>query len=168
MHDTSDKIAVRTFRQILFWPLQLMPMSAPRAQHWRAREDHSDWTLLEDDFPSDVGRDHERHYREFVAFLPHVQRFLYGERGGAASYGDSPLRVYRRKNISAVRVRAPDETVSRTFRVKHADIYFFFDADVIIPVIEIQADDIDLDVALDTMKQLEAQLMMRNYEGFLK
>jgi preprotein translocase subunit SecY len=23
-------------------------------------------------------------------------------------------------------------------------------------------------VALDTMKQLEAQLMMRNYEGFLK
>jgi hypothetical protein len=109
--------------------------------------------LLEDDFPTDVARYRERHYREFVAFLPHVQRFLYGERGGAASYGESPLRVYRRKNISAVRVRAPDETESRTFRVKHADVYFFFDADVIIPVIEIQAEDIDLDVALDTMNR---------------
>jgi len=153
MDEMSTKVAVRTFRQILFWPLQLMPLTEARSVHWRVLEDHPDWTLLEDDFPSDISRYRERHYREFVAFLPHVQRFLYGERGGAASYGESPLRVYRRKNISAVRVRAPDETVSRTFRVKHADIYFFFDADVMIPVIEIWADDIDLDVALDTMNR---------------
>jgi len=153
MSESSETIMVRRFRQILFWPLQLMPLSAPRAQHWHAFEDHADWMLLEDDFPSDVKRYRERHYREFVAFLPHVQRFLYGERGGAASYGESPLRVYRRKNIAAVRVRAPGETQSRTFRVKHADVYFFFDADVMIPVIEIWADDIDLDVALDVMNR---------------
>ncbi|MCW2317668.1 hypothetical protein SAMN06265338_101756 [Rhodoblastus acidophilus] len=153
MDGTSDKIMVRRFRQILFWPLQLMPLAEPRAQHWRALEDHPDWTRLEDDFPNEVERYRERHYREFVAFLPHVQRFLYGERGGAASYGESPLRIYRRKNIAAVRVRAPGEAESRTFRVKHADVYFFFDADVMIPVVEIWADDIDLDVALDVMNR---------------
>ena len=54
------------------------------------------------------GEFQERHYSEFVAFLPHVQRFLYGA-GPAArrvrpSYGDSPIKVFRRDDIAQVRM----------------------------------------------------------------
>ena len=37
------------------------------------------WRELADEYASDAGSFHERHYNEFVLFLPYVQRFLYGE-----------------------------------------------------------------------------------------
>jgi hypothetical protein len=65
------------FRQILLWPLQLMPLAAGFQ---------------------------ERHYNEFVTFLPYVQQFLYGEgrcaqHSGAADAGP-PMRVFRRRDIA--------------------------------------------------------------------
>ncbi len=46
-----------------------------------------------------------------------------------------------------------------TILINQTNANFFFGGTSILIVIG---------VALDTMKQLEAQLMMRNYEGFLK
>ncbi|HUO54850.1 MAG TPA: hypothetical protein VMU18_08925 [Rhodoblastus sp.] len=145
---------VEKFRQILFWPLQLMPLPDKSDVHWRQLDGDPNWMLLDDDFPSDPALYQERHYREFVSFLPHVQRFLYGERSKSArSYGESPLLVYRRTDIKAVRVRTPGEAKFRTFRVDHADVFFFYDADVMIPVVEISAEEIELHVAMDTVNR---------------
>ena len=132
----ADGIHVHEFHQILIWPLQLMPLKkgSDLTSHW--------------DF---IARDpllyQERHYREFVAFLPHVQRFLYGERAsrtGRTTYGESPMRIYRRNDISAVRVYFDAASDPLTLEVVHADLYFFFDVDVVIPVVEIKAHGLSL------------------------
>ncbi|WP_374545907.1 hypothetical protein [Rhodoblastus sp.] len=145
---------VEKFRQILFWPLQLMPLAESGDVHWRQLDGDPNWMLLDDDFPSDPAQYQERHYREFVSFLPHVQRFLYGERSKSTrSYGESPLLVYRRTDIKAVRMRAPGDADFRVFTVEHADVFFFYDADVMIPVIEISAENIPLDAAMETINR---------------
>ena len=104
---------VRHFRQILLWPLQLMPIrkGAQIQRHWELLERDAagnPWRCVEDEFTGDPGQFQERHYSEFVAFLPYVQRFLYGEggiRGGAA--GESPIRVFRRGDVTQVRLVYP-------------------------------------------------------------
>src|SRR5689334_14181275 len=101
---------VRHFRQHLVWPLQLMPAA-------EGSQIHKHWEALATPGPGNPGSEGadestgdptcfaERHYREFVAFLPHVQQFLYGEReSGRAGYGASPMRVFRRRDIAAMRV----------------------------------------------------------------
>ncbi len=141
---------VRQFRQILIWPLQLMPLPAGETirnhcEFLEAEADKGVWRELQDEFPQDAGQYQERHYREFVSFLPHVQRFLYGERSshsGRTTYGESPLRIFRRADVKRVRIRFRDDPTPMTLEVAHADLYFFFDVDVVIPVIEISAEDL--------------------------
>jgi hypothetical protein len=141
---------VRQFRQILIWPLQLMPLNASETMqnHWELLESEADggvWRELEDEFPQDAGQYQERHYREFVSFLPHVQRFLYGERAslsGRTTYGESPLRIFRRSDVKRVRVRFRGDPAPLTLEVAHADLYFFFDVDVVISVVEISAENL--------------------------
>ena len=68
---------VRHFRQILMWPLQLMPLAdgGPFQNH-RQLLDRTDvdnpWRELADEFSGDPEQFHERHYSEFVTFLPYV------------------------------------------------------------------------------------------------
>ena len=76
---------VRHFRQILLWPLQVMPLD-PRAaapsRYWDLfdpRHPESRWRELEQTFGQHPVAFRERYYKEFVTFLPYVQRFLYGE-----------------------------------------------------------------------------------------
>ncbi|TAK48927.1 MAG: hypothetical protein EPO23_05580 [Xanthobacteraceae bacterium] len=155
---TSD-VQVRQFRQILVWPLQLMPLKKDSGidNHWdyltgAAGAGH--WEELEDDFPGDPSLYQERHYREFAAFLPHVQRFLYGERAsrsGRATYGESPIRIFRRTDIKAARLFFRGEDDPLDVEVVHADLYFFFDVDVVIPVVEIVATDVPLGRAQDIL-----------------
>ena len=108
---------VRHFRQILMWPLQLMPMdSADQRNPGRVQtpweyldqcEGPNPWLELVDDFNVDPAQFQERHYREFVTFLPHVQRFLYGQARSVVSkvgFGESPIRVFRRNDVSACRM----------------------------------------------------------------
>ncbi len=96
---------VTQFREILLWPLQLMPLKEGLQihHHWELLTASGDgrWEELLDEFVVDPAQFQERHYREFVTFLPHVQRFLYGEgsKSGHSEYRESPLRVYRRKDI---------------------------------------------------------------------
>jgi hypothetical protein len=78
---------VRQFRQILLWPLQLIPPQRGTQAHdgdlLAAIADGADsrWAEITDAFPDDPSLLQEHVYREFVSFLPHVQRFLRHHRG---------------------------------------------------------------------------------------
>lgn len=151
---TAAGLQVEGFRQIVIWPLQLMPTPSGRAP-WEsllADDGAGRWRELEDDFPEDSALYQERHYREFVAFLPHVQRFLYGERAsrsGRSTYGDSPIRIFRRDDVAAVRVTPTRGASPLTLGVVHVDLYFFYDVDVTILVVEIEGSDLPLSTVQD-------------------
>ena len=145
--------AVQHFRQALLWPLRLMPTEAAQARHhgpWQVLRDMGDkspWQEVVDEYTGDASRFHERHYNEFVSFLPYVQRFLYGEgraRGTAGNDGDSPMRVFRRNDIAAVRLAARPGDAPVTLQVVHTDLYFFFDIDVVMLNVEVGADNLSL------------------------
>ena len=50
------------------------------------------------EFLIDPSEFQERHYREFVTFLPHVQRVLYGEGAVGAGPSSGNLRFLSRAN----------------------------------------------------------------------
>ncbi|AMC34405.1 hypothetical protein [Janthinobacterium sp. B9-8] len=163
MADAAETI-VRHFRQILIWPLQLMPLAQPvgsgavMGRHWELMnqllDEDSPWQMRPSVFDMDPQAFQERHYREFVTFLPYVQRFLYGEgaaeAGSTASYGGSPLHVFRRHDICTVRMHYKDGT-RQDFKVAHIDLYFFYDIDIVILAFEILADNVPLSRVQDTL-----------------
>lgn len=151
---------IRHFRQILVWPLQLMPLKegAQIQDHWEILQkpgDDNPWQEVQDEFanPTDF---QERHYNEFVAFLPFAQRMLYGEgKGCGAPGGESPIRVFRRKDVAKARVTFPDAGESRyELAVAHVDLYFFHDLDVAILVVEVSADELPLERAHEILFRL--------------
>ena len=150
-------IQVRHFRQILLWPLRLMPLvrssadTRPRRTPWqilRELGEDSPWREVVDEYTGDSARFHERHYNEFVSFLPYVQRFLYGDGRGRRNAGgrdaDAPMRVFRREDVAQVRVRARPGDAPFTLDVVHVDLYFFFDVDVVLLNVELGANDLSL------------------------
>lgn len=150
---------VRHFRQTVLWPLQLMPVR-PGSQvqrHWEVLDnlrERSPWRELADEFCEDPGQFQERHYREFVTFLPYVQRFLYGSSVGQEASrhdGEASIRVYRRSDVCFVRLRLQAGAPEVTFRVAHVDLHFFLDADVVMLAFEMHADNVPLDVVQDTL-----------------
>jgi hypothetical protein len=154
----SDK-RVRHFRQILLWPLQLMPIRASSQiqEHWELLEQAGEgnpWCEVADEFTGDAAHFQERHYNEFVTFLPYVQRLLYGE-GTQARPGKeacaSLMRVFRRCDVARVRTTARDGDAPLEFSVAHVDLYFFFDIDVVLLNVEIYADDLPLYQVQDTL-----------------
>jgi hypothetical protein len=156
--EQQPKRTVRHFRQIVLWPLQLMPLreSAQIQQHWEMLKqggEGSPWREVQDEFTGDPDQFQDRHYAEFVTFLPYVQRFLYGESAARGSRGaESPIRVFRRSDIARVRLTFPgDEANPLECEVAHVDLYFFYDIDVVILTIEIVAEDIDLARAQDAL-----------------
>lgn len=160
----SRAVVVRHLRQILLWPLRLMPLvrpgsgDKPRRTPWQILRDlgeASPWREVVDEYTGDTARFHERHYNEFVSFLPYVQRFLYGEgRGGRAAGGrdaDAPMRVFRREDIAKVRVRPRPDAEPFTLEVVHVDLYFFFDVDVVLLNVELGADNLSLTQAQEQL-----------------
>src|SRR5205809_5036707 len=129
----ETKIACH-FRQILLWPLQLVPIreGAQIQEHWALLEragGGNPWGEVRDAFSCDPTQFQQRHYSEFVTFLPYVRRFLYGEGKGRGSAGaiDSPIRVFRRNDIAAVRVTfLPPDVTPVTLGVAHIDLCFFY------------------------------------------
>ena len=165
----SAGLNVRHLRHVLLWPLRLMPMPRSpdaRARHrtpWQVLRDlgeASPWRELVDEYTGDSTRFHERHYNEFVTFLPYVQRFLYGEgrsrhnragHSGDARDADAPMRVFRRHDIASVRVVARPGDAPLTLAVVHVDLYFFFDVDVVLLNVELGADNLSLAQAQDQL-----------------
>jgi len=163
----SRDLLVRHFRQIVVWPLQLMPVSAgPVQRHWELLDAAPDceWAEVVDEFCEDPQAFQERHYREFVTFLPYAQRFLYGSSAGqerSRRRGEGSIRTYRRRGIHAARITFERGGPAWTFRVAHADLRFFLDADVALLAFEMHASDLPLDVAQNTMFRFG-----RAYPGF--
>jgi len=152
---------VRQFRQILLWPVQLLsPGDGTHIQkHWELLERAGEhpWKEVDDEFTGDPRQFQERHYHEFVTFLPYVQRFLYGDELGGRrgkGYGDSPMKVYRRHDVAKVRVAYDDAPRETEFDVAHIDLYFFYDLDIAILVVEISAENMTLARAQDTIFRL--------------
>lgn len=95
---------VEKFREIVLWPVQLLPHHEDTQiqNHWEclsATSTDSVWNEVADEFSVDPANFKERHYKEFVTFLPFVQRFLYGEGGGSdgdGRFGRLPIHVFRR------------------------------------------------------------------------
>jgi hypothetical protein len=154
--------AVHHLRQTLLWPLRLMPTAQPRHAHrgpWQVLRDLGDaspWREEVDEYTGSSDRFHERHYNEFVSFLPYVQRFLYGDgrkgrQAGTDSGSDSPMRVFRRSDVAAVRVVARPGDAPITLQVVHVDLYFFFDVDVVLLNVEVGADDLSLPQAQEIL-----------------
>jgi len=166
--DTSDVceavaldrgVVVRHFRQIVLWPLQLMPIrdDLPIQKHCdfiQTQGLNNLWREVEDEFTGDPSQFQERHYSEFITFLPSVQRFLYGEGTGRGPgiNQESPIRVFRRTDVAQVRMTYPDPgTLPIIFEVAHVDLYFFYDIDIVILAMEILADGLPLACVEDTM-----------------
>ena len=122
---------VRHFRQIVLWPVQLMPLRRGEQvqRHWEALEEIPDnaWREVVDKFSSDPAEFQERHYKEFVTFLPYVQRFLYGARVGQESSrrdGEPSMHVYRRDDVRKVRVVYDASGTTQEFGVGHVHVSF--------------------------------------------
>lgn len=155
----SRQIMVRHFRQIIVWPIQLMPLR-PNEQvqrHWEALERieaENPWKELVDEFGADADCFQERHYKEFVTYLPYVQRFLYGSTVGQEAtrkgHGEAGMRVFRRADVAQVRI-SYDDGARLSFDVAHVDLYFFLDADVAVLVLEMHANDLSLERMQDTL-----------------
>lgn len=158
---TAAGLRVSHFRQILLWPVHLMPLNEGAAiQDYWARiantEATNPWREVADEFTGDPAQFQERHYNEFVSFLPAVQRFLYGQGIGKAvrhGYGESPIRVLRRHDVAQVRVTLSAGGPPIVFEIAHVDLYFFFDIDVAMLAVEIHADDLPLETVQETMFQ---------------
>ncbi len=164
---------VKHFRQVLLWPLRLMPVQGPggtaRTRPWQVLRDlsaqadagsagaASPWRELIKEYTGASDQFHERHYNEFVTFLPYVQRFLYGEgrtsrgtdsaetaRGGAHTEADSPMRIFRRTDVAQVRVQAKPGDAPITLDIVHTDLYFFLDVDLVLLNAEVSANYLSL------------------------
>jgi hypothetical protein len=151
---------VRHFHQILLWPLELLLAGqrrddAPPWQQLLRGKASQTWREVDDEFPGEPALFQERHYGEFVTFLPYVQRFLYGE--GATrpgGLGKSPIHVLRRTDVTRARLMYPGETDPLILDVLHVDLYFFFDIDVIILVVELAGHELPLARAQATLYRL--------------
>jgi hypothetical protein len=152
----SDRI-VRQFRQILVWPLHLNSAGQGRYhRHWETLEamPGHPWVLHDNEMSAGEGHFHERHYREFVAFLPYVQRFIYGYRTrteSGASERHLSMRIYRRRDVAAVRICLHPGQAPITLSIKHVDLYFLNDLDIVLLNIEVAASNILLDTARELM-----------------
>jgi len=144
----------------LLWPLEFMRVGADdqEAAPWQPLLEGraaGTWRAVDDEFPAEPALFQERHYSEFVTFLPYVQRFLYGEgatRG--ASRGKSPIRVLRRTDVTHARLMYPGEPEPVVLDVVHVDLYFFFDIEVMILVVEVAGGALPLARVQDTLYRL--------------
>lgn len=155
---TAGNRIARHFRQIVLWPIQLIADSGARGRESPdvlfERLGAGNWELVDDEFGVEGDAFQERHYREFVAFLPHVQRFLYGDAPGSLrglGKGDAPLRVYRRTDVAAVRMVLAEGAEPVTCQVAHVDLHFFHDVDAVILAFEFFASDLPLSVVNEIM-----------------
>jgi hypothetical protein len=162
-HASSDGdrgAIVSHFREILLWPVQLMAageagMPQNHAARMASLGPDCPWREVVDEFTGNPTEFQERHYNEFVTFLPPVQRFLYGSgRNARTAAGRGPMTVLRRHDIAAFRVKLLGENEPITLRVAHVDLYFFYDLDIAILAVELFASDLPLSTVQNVMFQL--------------
>ena len=147
----EDKI-VREFRHMLLWPLQLRRLgrASPFKNPWEAlAANPGPWkevkdNLLVDDDSCQIG------YREFVYFLPYVQRFLYGF-GESDAQTPSSLQMFKRDDIAKAHVRLSEDSMPLEFDVERLRLIFFYDVDIALLAFEIVGRDMALADVVDTV-----------------
>jgi hypothetical protein len=156
------------YRQMVIWPLQLMPVRAGQVQrHWElldAQVGLSAWRKMRDAFSPEAGGFRERHYREFVTFLPYVQRLLYGTAAGqeaASAEGSESLHIYTRDDVRRVRLTLQRGLPARELTIGRIQLYFFLDSDIAMLVFEMYADNLLLNEVQDIQFRFG-----RAYPGF--
>ena len=147
-----DRPQVRQLRQVLLWPLRLMPLPADgTSRPWELLD--ANWREVVDEYTGDAEDFHERHYNEFVTFLPYVQRFLYGD--GRATRGahaaGSPMRLFRRRDVARVRLVSTPGAAPLLLDIVHVDLVFFFNIDLVMLNVEVRADALPLAQAQDLL-----------------
>lgn len=163
MNAASDSSRmVRYFREVLFWPVQLMPLGVGGSAqpHWKLLAqggENNPWRRLEDRFQPGAPDFEERHYKEFVAFLPYVQRFIYGEshsrmsHGGDDPPGGSAIRIFRRYDVAAVRMVLHEGDAPIALTVEHVELWFFEDINLAFLKLEVAGTDLRLADACDLL-----------------
>ncbi len=152
MTQPGAPVVVREFRHILLWPLQLRRMSRVSgfATPWEALKAHpGPWQAVKDNLLVD-DETGVSGYREFVYFLPYVQRFLYGF-GEADAKTPSSLTVFRRDDVARVRVRLRPGGEPLELEVARVRLMFFYDVDIAIFALEVVGHDMALADAVEAM-----------------
>lgn len=145
---------VQHLRQVLLWPLRLVARQRGDEVQRRPWEllGAGPWHRVLDEYTGTANRFHERHYNEFVTFLPFVQQFLYGEgRNRAGGAHDSSMHVFRRDDVRAVRLLPRVDSAALTLQVVHVDLTFFDDVDIVLLNVELAADDLALPRAQEVL-----------------
>ncbi|ATE61999.1 magnesium transporter CorA family protein [Thauera sinica] len=163
MGESVDEPMVKHFRLALLWPLRLLPVpgaAGPQQRPWQVLRDMggaSPWHEVEHDIEREGSTFEERHYSEFVTFLPYVQQFLYGEgrsQAGGEDDAGPPMRVFRRRDIARLRIAAREHDEAVTLDVVHVHLYFFFDVDVVILNVEVKGGDMPLSRVQELMYRI--------------
>lgn len=148
--------------QTLLWPLRLLPppgvadRPGSHRRPWQCLLDAGaacPWQPLVERFDAAGEGFQERHYHEFVTFLPFVQRFLYGNGAGQGPEG-SAMRIFRRHDVAAVRVQLLPGQAPVTLKVDHIELFFFFDVDLIFLKVALQAQGLTLAQSQELMYRL--------------
>jgi hypothetical protein len=151
---------VREFRQILVWPLQLLPASHAQSSRVPREQLHKSlcagaWQPYVSAFSGDQQRFSERHYKEFVSFLPHAQRFLYGESRSAGDapglHSESALSSFRRSDIAQLRITLHEGEPALLLQVERVELCLLDDVDVALLQVELHAHDLPLSIAHDLL-----------------
>ncbi len=159
MTEPATEPSVEHFRLALLWPLRLLPAPGAVGPPWQVLRDLGDaspWREVDHDYEREGDTFQERHYSEFVTFLPYVQQFLYGE-GRTESNDDDAgpsMRVFRRRDIAQLRIVAREHDMPVTLEVVHVNLYFFFDVDVVILNVEVSGDDLPLSQVQELMYRI--------------
>jgi hypothetical protein len=153
---------VHHFREIVLWPLQIVPLGGETPSDgcvhlFEKAAAGTPWRRF--DIFGSIGGDEselkERHYREFISFLPHAQRLLYGEAPAPskpAMPGDIPMKIYRREDIKAVRITPEKGAAPVLCDVVHLHLYFFYEINTAILSCELAAEEITLEAAQGVMQ----------------
>jgi len=147
-----DPPLVRHLRQVLLWPLRLMPLPEGTGERpWELLTPN--WREEVDEYTGDADDFHERHYNEFVTFLPYVQRFLYGDGRAQRNAGaaGSPMRLFRRRDVAQVRLVSKPGDAPLRLDIVHVDLIFFLNIDLVLLNVEISASDLPLPQAQDLL-----------------
>ncbi|HOM14748.1 MAG TPA: hypothetical protein PLB41_15670, partial [Rubrivivax sp.] len=143
----------------LLWPLRLLTAKGalgPQQHPWQVLRDlgeASPWREVEHDLEVEGSVFQERHYNEFVTFLPYVQRFLYGDgraQRGAHAAG-SPMRLFRRGDVARVRLVSRPGDAPLLLDIVHVDLVFFLNIDLVLLNVEVRAGALPLAQAQDLL-----------------
>ena len=153
---------VKELRHILLWPLHIEPNFSGegeakiRATLAGTAEQPSPWTPLADEFTANAEEFQERHYKEFVTFLPYVQRFLYGESRSARRAADDPpseasVVIFRRRDVTQLRIVLQRGQPALQLNLAHIDLYFFQDLNIALLNVELIGQNLSLHTTLDLL-----------------